>query len=251
MIDLHSHVLPGVDDGAPDAETALALALEVAGEGVEVLAATPHVRHDFPAVVPAELPARTAALQGRLDEAGVALRLVSAAEVDLVWAEGRSDEELRAVSYGGHGRWLLLETPNVPLTPVFAPMLFAVQARGFGVLLAHPERNATFQRSPQLLADLVRQGVLLQLTAASLVAGRRAPSRQLATALVRDGLAHVIASDRHGPGNRVGMAEGVRAAAREDAARATWMATEVPAAILAGEQPGPPPERRRRRRLPF
>ena len=246
MIDLHAHMLPGVDDGAADDEAALALAAAAHAEGVTRLAATPHLRHDFPDVHTAELASRTAALQERLDAAGVALTVVSGGEVDLVWAEHATDEQLRQASYGGAGHWLLVETPYAPLTFAFEPMLAGLHGKGFRLLLAHPERNATFQSDPARLAGLVERGVHLQVTAASLADRRRgSASRRLADALVRDGLAHVIASDRHAAGDRTGLLDGVRAAERHDARRARWMVTEAPAAILAGDVPQAPPPARR------
>ena len=87
MIDLHSHVLPGIDDGAADFDASVKLAQAAAENGITRLAATPHLRHDFPGVVPAELARRTTMLRDALHGVGVSLDLVSGAEVDLVWAD--------------------------------------------------------------------------------------------------------------------------------------------------------------------
>ena len=238
MIDLHSHVLPGIDDGAADLSEALELARAAAAGGVRVLAATPHVRADHPGVVPGELAGRCRELNARLAEAGVALEVCQGGELDLERATAASDDELRLVSYRGRGGDLLVETPYGSLPDDFEERVLALGQRGFRVLLAHPERSEALRRDPARVAALVSQGVLVQVTARSLVAGA-VPSEvhAAAVALVRDGLAHVLASDAHG-GSRTAppdLPQGVSAAAALVGARARWMASAAPAAILAGE----------------
>ncbi|HWK25979.1 MAG TPA: CpsB/CapC family capsule biosynthesis tyrosine phosphatase [Solirubrobacter sp.] len=236
MIDLHSHVLPGLDDGSPDLEAALALAREVAASGVRVLAATPHLRADFPDVRVSELPARVRALQAAVDAAGLDLRIALGGEVDLLWAQGVEDDTLRAVTYDARGTDLLVETPYGELPPLFEDLLFRIRVRGFRVLLAHPERNPSFQRDPARLLRLVENDLLVQLTAASVVGGGRAA--KLAARLIADGHAHVIAGDLHRPN---GSRAGLRAAVEHAGARAEWMVTDAPAAILEGAPLPPAP----------
>jgi protein-tyrosine phosphatase len=252
VIDLHAHVLPGIDDGPATMPEAVAVAAAAWQDGVTVLAATPHVRPDHPAVRPSELAARTAELNAACAAAGVTPTLVSGGEVDLAWAQDAADDDLVAVSYGGRGHDLLVETPYGELPAGFEELLFRVSARGFRVLLAHPERNPSLQRTPQRVRALVERGVLLQVTAAALTStNRRSRSRRLARELVREGVAHVIASDRHGPDlARSSLSDGITAATRDAGMlRAMWMATEAPAAILDGDPLPPPPASRRRWRL--
>jgi protein-tyrosine phosphatase len=252
MIDLHAHLLPGLDDGPSDEAGALALAAEAAAQGVRVMAATPHLREDFPDVRVEELASRVEALRTALARAGTGLEIVSGGEVDILWAQRASDEALRLASFGGRGTDLLVETPYGELPPLFEDLLFRLGARGFRILLAHPERNSSFQRDPRRLAALVDRGTLVQLTAASLAAGRRSRSARLARALVADGRAHVIASDAHRAGGaRATLSEGLAVAAHESPGRARWMVTAAPAAILAGEPLAPPPAVRHRRRWPW
>ncbi len=243
VVDLHAHVLPGVDDGPASADESVELARRAAADGVTTLAATPHLRDDHPGVVPEELARRTAELGRLLDQEGVGLALVPGGEVDLTWALDAGDDVLRLVSYGQRGSDLLVETPYGELPHHFERMIDAVRWRGYRVLLAHPERNPSFQRSPERLADLVDRGVLVQLTAASLTRPRGSRSGRLARAALSEGMAHVIASDAHGSAtlDRAGLAEGVSLAAEIDAARAEWMVTDAPAAILEGAPLSPPP----------
>jgi protein-tyrosine phosphatase len=253
VIDLHCHVLPGIDDGPRDTEGAVALAVASARAGVRVLAATPHLRHDHPGVVPAELAGRCEELARRLPP-DLDLELVPAAEVDPVLAQRASDEELRLASYGQRGTDLLVETPYGSLPPNFEELLFAITVRGYRILLAHPERSPDLRGRPERLVDLVRRGVLLQITAPALLERRRSPARRLATSLIERGLAHVLASDAHsaGHGRPPSLPAAVEVAAGVDPRRARWMVEDAPAAILAGEplppQPGGAPRRLLRRR---
>ncbi|HEX6020891.1 MAG TPA: CpsB/CapC family capsule biosynthesis tyrosine phosphatase [Solirubrobacter sp.] len=238
MIDLHSHVLPGIDDGPASEEGSIALAAEIAKSGVTTLAATPHLRADFPGVRVLEIASRVDALRPKVD-----LELVSGGEVDVLWAQHASDDELRAATYGGRGTDLLVETPYGELPSLFEDLLFKIRVRGFRILLAHPERNPSFQADPARLERLVEGGTLVQLTASSIIGGGRAG--KLSQRLIAGGNAHVIAGDMHrAGGSRASLAEAIASLGE----RGRWMVTDAPAAILAGEPlpPAPPaPERRR------
>jgi protein-tyrosine phosphatase len=243
MIDLHAHVLAGVDDGPATLEESVELARRAVADGVATLAATPHLRDDHPGVVPEELAARREELDRRLAEEEVALELVAGGEVDVSWALDATDDVLDLVSYGQRGSDLLVETPYGELPHHFERMLDAIRWRGYRVLLAHPERNPTFQRSPERLARLVEGGVLVQVTAASLVGSRKSRSRRLARAAVSEGMAHVIASDAHGFAtvDRPSLSQGVAAASEFDRGRAYWMVTDAPAAVLEAAPLSRPP----------
>lgn len=246
MIDLHSHLLPGVDDGPGDLEHAVELARAAAEQGTRVLAATPHLRADFPDVRPEELTTRCEHIRAAIDGAGIELEVVQGGEAGVMWAVNAGDDELRAGSYGGRGTDLLVETPYGPLNDTFEQLLFTLSERGYRLLLAHPENNPTFQRSPERLHALVDRGALLQVTARSLIrAERKKGPRPLAESLVRDGYAHVLASDAHS-GRQLrppALGAGVAAAAElVGEQRARWMVEDAPAAIVAGRPlPEPPP----------
>ena len=246
MIDLHSHLLPGIDDGAPDLEHALELARAAADQGTRVLAATPHLRADFPDVRPEELASRCEEIRASIAEAGIELEVVQGGEAGVMWAVNAGDDELRAGSYGARGTDLLVETPYGPLNDTFEQLLFKLPERGYRLLLAHPENNPTFQRTPERLHELVERGVLLQVTARSLIRpDRRKGPRPLAESLVRDGRAHVVASDAHSGYQLRPPALGAGAAAAAElvgAERARWLVEDAPAAILAGEPLPEPPQ---------
>ena len=255
MIDLHCHVLPGIDDGPDDIESSIALAAAAAAVGTTVLAATPHARHDHPLVDLERVPDSCAEVNERLP-ADASIKVVPGAEVDLLWAQRASDEELRLASFGQRGTDLLVETPYGVLPDTFEDLLFQIEVRGYRIVLAHPERNEAFQRDPMRLRGMAERGVLLQITLPALLRNdRRSRSRKLAIDLVREGLAHNLASDAHsaGPWRSPNLRAGLDALADVAPARAEWMVTDVPAAILAGQPIPPPPfdtAKRRRLRLP-
>jgi protein-tyrosine phosphatase len=237
-IDLHVHLLPGIDDGPRTEDDAVESARAAVRDGTTAIAATPHLRHDFPDVVPSELAARCGALQERLSAEGIELRLLVGGEVDLSWALEASDDDLRLCTYGQRGTDLLLETPYGPLPPRFEELLFDLQLKGYRLLLAHPERSRAFQADPGRLAALVSRGVLVQLTADSLgTLERRSGSAALARDLLRGERAHVLASDLHGAATagRVPLSAAVKVAASVvGESQARWLVSDAPAAILDG-----------------
>ncbi len=243
MIDLHCHVLPGIDDGPADLETAVAMMEAYAADGVTTVVATPHLRSDFPDVVPAEISGRCALLEDAAAAEGIELQLVPGGEIGLSWALDASDADLRAVSLDGLGRDLLVETPPNPLGSGAEEAMFEIGLRGYRITLAHPELSLSYQRAPHKLAQLAGRGVLLQVTASALLQpARRSPSAALAQHLVREGLCAAVASDAHSPGpwRPPTLNRAVLAAARlASPARAEWLVVDAPDAILAGE-PLPP-----------
>lgn len=240
MIDLHSHVLPGLDDGAANREEALEICRVAARDGIEILAATPHVRSDYPTTA-AEMQDALAVLQEAAD--GI-LRLVPGGELDLEEL-GRPLEELRGFALAGNRDFLLVETPYVGWPLDIGQKLSQLQSAGITPVLAHPERNPDVQADPELLRPLVELGALAQITAASIDGRLGKRTRLAARALLDRGLAHLLASDAHAPAVReMGLSRA--AAAVGDAALAEWLTVGIPGAIVHGEPLPARPERRAR-----
>jgi protein-tyrosine phosphatase len=237
VIDLHIHILPGIDDGPPDLAASLMLARAAAADGVQIAAASPHLRDDHPLVRPEELAARCGQLNAALAAAGVALEVLPGAELDVLWAREASVEQLRLASFGQRGTDVLLETPYGPLAPSFEDAITRLWSLGFRVLLAHPERSRTLQRYPTRLAELVEAGLLVQITAGSLASrDPRSAARAFAGYLIEHRMAHVIASDAHTPAGvrPPNLSAGVAAVGAIDPVLARWMVIDAPLAILAG-----------------
>jgi protein-tyrosine phosphatase len=245
MIDLHSHVLPGVDDGARTLEESLGILRAAAEDGITRIAATPHVRSDHP-TSPDTMEQGVEALNRAAREAGVPIEVLPGGELDIEYAAGLDDATLARFGLGGNPAVLLLECPYYGWPLDLRDVAFRLDLRGFSVVLAHPERNPDVQADPELLRPFVDAGVLVQLTAAS-VDGRIGSSARHASRVLLDAeLAHLIASDAHGPQIRAaGMA--AAAAAVGDAPLARWLTEDVPAAVVSGSELQPRPKRAQRR----
>ena len=246
MIDLHSHILPGLDDGARSLDESVAIA-EAAVAAIAVMpSATPHVRGDYP-TTPEAMEERLAAVRAALAERAIPLELVGGGEIAVDQLGALSPEALRRLTLGGGGRYLLVEVPYAGWPLDLRDRLFELQVGGVTPILAHPERSAELRAAPERLRELVEAGAFVQVTAASLEGRAGSRVRAAAAAFVRDGLAHLIASDAHAPDVRgVGMSAAARAV--DDERLAAWLTEEVPAAILKGEAPPPPPAAGARRR---
>jgi protein-tyrosine phosphatase len=248
-VDLHSHVLPGLDDGAATIEESLELARALAASGVGVLAATPHCSERYPTTA-RQLDAGLAAVRLALRQAGIPLELVAGAEIALDRVRGLDDETLEAFTLGGAGRYVLLEFPYDGWPVGLPRQLAELAAAGIGAVLAHPERNREVQLAPQRLAGLVDEGALVQVNAGSFLRARAGQVATVAWSLLESGLVHVLASDSHRPGSRPTLADAADSLPGEVF---ECLARDAPAAILAGKRPPalPPVPPRKRRRLPF
>jgi protein-tyrosine phosphatase len=247
VIDLHCHLLPGIDDGPHDRQEALALAQAQVAWGISQVVCTPHVMHSYPANRAAMIADATDELRRELASAGVDLQIHTGGEVALARALELDDDELSALHLGG-SEWLLVEPPLSSDVPRLEQLVMGLQHRGHRILIAHPERCAAFHHDPGLLATLVKQGALAQITAGSLSGAFGRTVARLATAMVAENLVHVIASDAHDARRRPpGLAEPLAEAGLSWLTE--WACVAVPEAMLAGEaippRPSAPPARRR------
>jgi protein-tyrosine phosphatase len=200
-VELHFHLLPGIDDGPPDLATSIELAREAVADGTRLVTCTPHARlADI-----AEIPERVGELGSALDRAGVDLRVRGGLE--LAWDDvaGLDDAALETVAQGPPDhRWLLLEAP-LPATGEldgFQDSAQELRDRGFGLLIGHPERSPALTVAPASIDRLLAAGDRLQVNASSLTGYHGAGPRAVALELVRSGRASVIASDAHLPLDR-------------------------------------------------
>lgn len=249
MIDLHSHVLPGLDDGARSLDEAVELARQASLGGVTALAATPHVRDDWP-TTPEQMERGVAELRDELARSDVALEIVPGGELALGRLGTLTTDELRRFTYGQAGKYALVECPYFGSPLELIPAIRALREDGLTSIVAHPERNPDVAQRPSRVASLIEVGALMQLTAASVDGALGRAPRETAFSLLELGLAHMIASDAHGPHIReAGLASAAEALG--DDWLALFLTEDAPAAVLAGERVGAPPRRRRRRRRLF
>jgi protein-tyrosine phosphatase len=249
VIDLHCHLLPGLDDGPSDIRGSLAMARAALAAGTETMVATPHVSATY-GNEPEQIDAAIEALSAALRDRSIPLRVVAGAEVAFSRL-GELDEQTLKRLCLGPGPYLLVESPYSESVRGLEPALFELQLAGLRPVLAHPERCPAFQKDPGRLARLVERGVLCSVTSASRAGRFGRTVRRFVLRLLRDELVHDVASDAHDhlkrpPGLMVGF-DSTRGEVPGMAAEATWLTEEVPAAILAGHAIPPRPERQRGR----
>lgn len=242
MIDLHCHILPGCDDGPSEMDASVAMARAASAAGTETVVATPHVSADYPRNTAGAIAAGVAELNAALQHAGVAVQVLTGAEVAVTQAALLPDDELVALRLGGgEATHLLIECPLTPIAPGFEDFCLELLQRGHRILLAHPERCPVFHRDPSAYRRLIAAGMVGQVTAGALV-GRFGRTVQAdAKDLLRNGLAHVVASDGH---SAVRRRPSIRAELLEAgyARQATWLTVDVPSAVLSGAAvPSGPP----------
>jgi protein-tyrosine phosphatase len=248
MIDIHTHILPGLDDGAADLEQSMAMARVAIADGVTAVVATPHAATN---TTRADVLAHVGKLQIALDNSNVPLQLYAGIEVWLspdVVAQQRTGHAFAIAN----GPYMLVELPLQMIPPYTEQAIFALQVAGIIPILAHPERYVALEGNLEPLYRLVSRGVLCQLSASSLLGGFGPRARSLAESILQHDLAHVIASDAHSADVRPPKLAAAMARATElvGEKRARDMVTTVPECIVAGrpidigELSGSSPKRR-------
>ena len=201
MIDLHSHILPGIDDGSRNLDMSLEMARMAVDDGITMMACTPHIYPGLYMNDTAGIKAAREKLQQALDDNGIPLKLTTGADVHLVpgLLEG-----LRAgiVPCLHDTRYLLLEPSHHVAPPRFQDSVFSLVAAGYVPVITHPERLTWVEDHYPVFRDLVRQGAWMQITAASLTGVFGARAKYWGERFLDDGLTHIIATDTHSNGRR-------------------------------------------------
>jgi protein-tyrosine phosphatase len=222
MIDIHSHILPGIDDGASSLEESLAMARIAVDDGIRVMVATPHVITGlYPNTREAILTA-TEKLQRVLRENDVSLSILPGAEYHLEPDLPKWMARGELLTVNDAGRYLLVELPAALVPEYTGKVFYELQLQGVTPIIAHPERNIDFAREPGLLHELVSHGALVQITAGSLTGLMGSEAAATARTFLKQGCVHFIASDAHATGDRAPVLsdaarEAVRLAGEEEA----------------------------------
>ena len=245
MIDLHCHVLPGVDDGPETLADSMELCRAAVAAGTRTIVATPHVSWEWPGVTVQVIAEGTARVNDALLAEGIDLEVRTGAEIAMTRAADLSDEELVALRLGGEagGTYLLIECPYTAASAGFDAIVASLADRGHRILLAHPERCPGFHREPDRLEALVAAGMLTSVTAGAFVGRFGRTVERFARGLLERGMVHDIASDGHGAGMRRPPSIGPELQQAGFGESADWHARAVPLAILDGTPlpPAPPP----------
>ncbi|MEI6308545.1 MAG: CpsB/CapC family capsule biosynthesis tyrosine phosphatase [bacterium] len=202
MIDLHSHLLPSLDDGPQSFEQSLQLAQQAWEDGTTTIACTPHCTEG---ICPSQerLGETFAMIREALPAAGLPdLTLISGAELMISPALASFLERHPYLTYGGLGRYCLVELPLVDYPLYTGRVLFDLLVSGIQPILAHPERNARLQREPHLVRQFAERGILLQANAGSFLGHYGHKAERSAYEYLRRGWLSIIASDGHNGNSR-------------------------------------------------
>jgi protein-tyrosine phosphatase len=243
LIDLHFHILWGVDDGPQTRADTISLARAAVEAGTTTVAATSHVGWEWPDNNAETLNRRREEVRKALDDEGIPLEVVPGAEVALTRAIDLDNAELQSL-YLGDGPWLLLEPPTIPEATGVIPMFEMVRARGHQIMIAHPERCPAFHRDRSTLESLVEEGMICSITARSLTGRFGKPVKRFAEGMLRDGLVHNVASDAHGVNRRTPNLLGEMRMASLSEEQRERLGEASSRAILAGAPLPGPSERR-------
>lgn len=238
MIDLHCHLLPGIDDGAPDIATSLSMARIAVDDGITVTACTPHI---YPGLYENTGPAicqAVAKLQTQLDTAGIALQVTSGADAHI-------DPNLVADLRSGrvpslhNSRYFLLEPPHHVAPPRLEEMVFNLLTADYVPVVTHPERLSWIEDHYEIFVELVKKGAWMQVTAGSLTGRFGTAAQYWGERLLDEGWVHILATDSHGIDRRPPLlAEGQRAAERwVGTTEALHLVQTRPQGILSNDEP--------------
>lgn len=202
MIDIHSHILPGIDDGAVDLEESVGMCRLATAAGCDAIIATPHQRHpSWWNTEPVKLQVLLDRIKRKVGDA-ISVHLGAEIRVDKSFCSLLGQLERAGITPLAGSKYLLLEFQRRSLDVDPLAVIEATVAAGWRPIIAHPELIDPFVGDLGLIRDLVQAGALTQLTAMSVTANFGRPVQDCALALIEADLAHFVASDSHGIRNR-------------------------------------------------
>ncbi|HRF43388.1 MAG TPA: capsular biosynthesis protein [Candidatus Competibacteraceae bacterium] len=231
MIDLHCHLLPGIDDGAPDLATSLDMARIAIADGITVTACTPHIYPGLYENTGSAIRQAVVELQIQFNAADIPLKITHGADTHLTPDLVTRLRQGQVPSLHD-SRYFLLEPPHHIAPPRLAETVFELLAADYVPVITHPERLSWIEDHYMIFIDLVRQGAWLQVTAGSLSGRFGKSARYWGERLLDEGWVHILATDAHGVDRRPPLlAEGWQAAER-------WVGTEEAAHLVTTRPQG-------------
>ena len=196
MIDLHCHILPGIDDGAADLGTSLQMARAAVADGVTTIACTPHILPGLYHNTGPRIREATSQLQAALDQHHIPLRLVTGADVHLTpgLTTGLRSGHLLTLA---DSRYVLIEPPHHVAPVKLGDAFFQLVVAGYVPIMTHPERLSWVEAHYPALKRLIRTGVLMQITAGSLAGTFGRKAQYWGNRMLDEGCVHVLATDAH------------------------------------------------------
>jgi protein-tyrosine phosphatase len=244
MYDIHSHVLPGIDDGAKTMAESLELVRLAHADGVRTIVATPHIREGRWQNNRGGISTRLEELRAEVAKAGIPVEVVLGAEVYFAYGIAQAIREGAFPTYADGRRYMLLELSSYAMPRQVQELVFELRTAGVTPVIAHPERNLQLMENLDQLEHLLRMGAVAQVTAMSVTGRFGREAKKAANLLFDRDMVHAVASDGHHPKSRPTLlAEAFKqVSARWGEARAREVFIENPRRIVAGEdlEPRPP-----------
>jgi len=239
MIDIHSHILPGIDDGVKTEDDAVEFARMAEADGITTIVATPHCKEGFYFNDRARVLKEVGKLRTRLSAEGVGLKLEPGAEVHICPDLVERVADGRAPTLLDNGHTLLLELSLSQYPVELENLIFELKLAGLEVVLAHPERIRYFQDDLSRYEAVVHQGAIGQITTGSVLGVFGSEIAEISEEMMVKGLVHVMATDAHNTRGRPPLLREALELAIEQVgeARAMAMVTDVPRALIEGRSP--------------
>lgn len=201
MIDIHCHILPGIDDGAATIEDSLAMARAAVKEGITTIIATPHHKNNQFNNPKSSILTRANDLNTVLKQENITLTILPGQEVR-IYGEVLEDYYKEEILTLNHTKYLFIEFPSSSVPRYAERLLYELQTEGIIPIIVHPERNKELQEKPELLYQFVKNGALTQVTASSVAGYFGKNVKKFSEQLIEHNLTHFVASDAHNVHNR-------------------------------------------------
>ena len=202
MIDIHTHILWGADDGAKTQRDSLAMAKQAVNQGIRTIEATPHHMNGTYLNVRSDIKSKVSELNNLLEMQQIPLEVLPGQEIR-IYSDLLADYKRgQIIAVNDTTNFLLIELPTTHIPAFLEKMMFEIQLQGLIPVIVHPERNHVFLENPKKLYELVKQGILTQVTAASLTGDFGRKIKKFSFDIINANLAHFIASDAHNVSSR-------------------------------------------------
>ncbi|MFC4769452.1 tyrosine-protein phosphatase [Effusibacillus consociatus] len=202
MIDIHSHILPGVDDGAKNLDEAVNMALMAYRDGIHTVVATPHHKNGVYHTSAELIVELVGELNSILLNRGIPVTVLPGMEPH-VYSDFCNDLlDGTILTLNRNKKYVFLELPYDQVPRYLNQIIFQIVLAGFIPIIPHPERNYSIRKQPDILYEAIKRGALSQLTAGSLLGAYGKPIQDLSEKLIEHNMVHIIASDAHNTGKR-------------------------------------------------
>ncbi|MFF2497401.1 tyrosine-protein phosphatase [Peribacillus sp. NPDC058075] len=202
MIDIHCHILPGVDDGSADMKESLNMARKAAEAGITHIFATPHHLNEKYVNIKSDIIDRAGRLNESLQLENIPLTIHLGQEVRIHRDIFSSLEKEEILTLDDNGTFLLLELPSGRVPTYTQEVIYELLLKGIKPIIVHPERNKELIGNHKLLFELVQEGALTQITSGSIIGNFGKSIQSFSKKIIEHNLAHFIATDAHNIGSR-------------------------------------------------